>query len=82
MGILDQSMGAIVGENFDIQSSQIAKNAPKRTVHHSWRRFKKLVIKIKWLEMYLKLATMVGGNFEIQSSQMAKNAFKIVHHGW
>ena len=70
----------MVGENFEIYTSEMAKNALE-ILHHGWRIFLKFTL-LKWLKMHLKSSTMVGENFEVYTSEMAKNAVKIHHHGW
>ena len=59
----------MVGENFDIYTSKMAKNAQNRP---PWlEKILKFTL-LKWLKMHLKSSTMVGENFEISTSEMAK----------
>ena len=70
----------MVGENFKINTSEMAKNALK-ILHHGWGKIVKFTV-LKCLKIHLKSSTMVGEKFEIYTSEMAKNALKILHHDW
>ena len=69
----------MVGENFEIYSSQLSKNTFKSStmVGEKFGIYSSQLVKNT-----LKLSTMVGENFDIYSSQFAKKYILIVHHGW
>ena len=66
-------LSTMVGENFEIYMSQMAKNALKLSTMVG-EMFK--IYLSQMAKNALKLSTMVGENFEIYLSQMAKNALK------
>ena len=62
----------MVGENFEIYPSEMAKNAPN---HPRWLEKILRFAYLKWLKMH-QSSIMVGENFEICPSEMAKNGYK------
>ena len=67
-------LSTMVGENFEIYFSQMAKN---------YFKLSKMVAKklkftrFKWLKNKRNMHTMVGENFEIYLFQITKNALKL-----
>ena len=57
-------LSTIVGENFEICISEMARNALK-TVHHGWRKFWNFISEMT--KNALKLYTMVGEIFKFVS---------------
>ena len=62
-------LSTMVGENFEIYSSQVDKKYLNRP---PWLEKILKYTHLKWLKNKLKLSNMVRENFEIYSSQVAK----------
>ena len=76
--LMAPNLSTMVGENFDIYSSQMAEYALELSTMVEEN------FEIYWLQMVKyarKLSIMVGENVEIYSSQMAKYT-QIIHHVW
>ena len=68
----------MIGENFEIYTSEMAKNALK-ILYHGWRNFWNLHFWNVW--MHIKSSTMVGEIFENYPSEMAKNVIFLNMYG-